>query len=232
MKGMLDFLEKAGLVKRDEPAALAEGVINLDLSIAVPGANLPAPATPSEPAPASPGTASNVATALNLNDIYAAHGVGPAVYPAERLLRLVDGLSAMDEATRQLAIKAMDAADESWTINDPLIDAAAKVQALAAHGQAIAANLQQLEQQTQAHLDAVAQRQEKVVGDIRQQIAELEGLVARELSRSAQETATQQANLQVARSTIARDLAEVAQVSQRLQSLSNQFGASNTNPQE
>jgi len=232
MKGMLDFLEKAGLVKRDEPAALAEGVINLDLSIAVPGANLPAPATPSEPAPASPGTASNVATALNLNDIYAAHGVGPAVYPAERLLRLVDGLSAMDEATRQLAIKAMDAADESWTINDPLIDAAAKVQALAAHGQAIAANLQQLEQQTQAHLDAVAQRQEKVVGDIRQQIAELEGLVARELSRSAQETATQQANLQAARSTIARDLAEVAQVSQRLQSLSNQFGASNTNPQE
>lgn len=232
MKGMLDFLEKAGLVKRDEPAALAEGVINLDLSIAVPGANLPAPATPSEPAPASPGTASNAATALNLNDIYAAHGVGPAVYPAERLLRLVDGLSAMDEATRQLAIKAMDAADESWTINDPLIDAAAKVQALAAHGQAIAANLQQLEQQTQAHLDAVAQRQEKVVGDIRQQIAELEGLVARELSRSAQETATQQANLQAARSTIARDLAEVAQVSQRLQSLSNQFGASNTNPQE
>jgi len=232
MKGMLDFLEKAGLVKRDEPAALAEGVINLDLSIAVPGANLPAPATPSEPAPASPGPVSNVATALNLNDIYAARGVGPAVYPAERLLRLVDGLSAMDEATRQLAIRAMDAADESWTINDPLIDAAAKVQALAAHGQAIAANLQQLEQQTQAHLDAVAQRQEKVVGDIRQQIAELEGLVARELSRSAQETATQQANLQAARSTIARDLAEVAQVSQRLQSLSNQFGASNTNPQE
>jgi hypothetical protein len=232
MKGMLDFLEKAGLVKRDEPAALAEGVINLDLSIAVPGANLPAPATPSEPAPASPGPVSNVATALNLNDIYAARGVGPAVYPAERLLRLVDGLSAMDEATRQLAIRAMDAADESWTINDPLIDAAAKVHALAAHGQAIAANLQQLEQQTQAHLDAVAQRQEKVVGDIRQQIAELEGLVARELSRSAQETATQQANLQAARSTIARDLAEVAQVSQRLQSLSNQFGASNTNPQE
>jgi hypothetical protein len=138
----------------------------------------------------------------------------------------------MDEATRLMAIKAMDAADESWTINDPLADAAAKLQALAAHGQAITANLQQLEQQTQAHLDAVAQRQDKVVGDIRQQIAELEGLVARELSRSAQETATQQANLQAARDQIARDLAEVAQVSQRLQSLSSQFGASNTNPKE
>jgi DNA repair exonuclease SbcCD ATPase subunit len=138
----------------------------------------------------------------------------------------------MDDATRLMAIKAMDAADESWTINDPLADAAAKLQALAAHGQAITANLQQLEQQTQAHLDAVAQRQDKVVGDIRQQIAELEGLVARELNRSAQETATQQANLQAARDQIARDLAEVAQVSQRLQSLSSQFGAPNTIPKE
>jgi hypothetical protein len=230
MKGMLDFLEKAGLVKRDEPAASTEAEINL--TIADPDAPPPASAAPSSPAPASASPAASVATALNLDDIYAAHGVGPALYPAERLLRLVDGLSAMDDATRLMAIKAMDAADESWTINDPLADAAAKLQALAAHGQAITANLQQLEQQTQAHLDAVAQRQDKVVGDIRQQIAELEGLVARELSRSAQETATQQANLQAARDQIARDLAEVAQVSQRLQSLSSQFGASNTNPKE
>lgn len=230
MKGMLDFLEKAGLVKRDEPATSAQAEISITLTD--PDANLSASATPPSPAPVNTTTTGNVATALNLNDIYAAHGVAPALYPAERLLRLVDGLSAMDEATRLMAIKAMDAADESWTINDPLADATAKLQALAAHGQAITANLQQLEQQTQTHLDAVAQRQDKVVGDIRQQIAELEGLVARELNRSAQENATQQANLQAARDQIARDLAEVALVSQRLQSLSSQFGAPNTNPKE
>ena len=230
MKGMLDFLEKAGLVKRDEPAAPAEAEISLTL--ADPDASPPASATPPINAPANASPAASVATALNLDDIYAAHGVGLALYPAERLLRLVDGLSAMDETTRQMAIKAMDAADESWTIDDPLADAAAKIKALTSHSQAIAANLQQLEQETQAHLDAVAQRQDKVVGDIRQQIAELEGLVARELSRSAQETATQQANLQAARDQIARDLAEVAQVSQRLQSLSSQFGTLKTNLQE
>lgn len=230
MKGVLNFLEKAGLVKRDESAVSAQA--DASPTRPAPDANPTPPATPPSPAPVNAQAAANVASALNLDDIYAAHGVGPALYPAERLLRLVDGLSAMDEATRLMAIKAMDAADESWTINDPLADAAAKVQALAAHGQTISTNLQQLELETQAHLDAVTQRQEKVVGEIRQQIAELEGLVARELSRSAQETATQEVNLKTARDQIARDLTEVAQVSQRLQGLSSQFGNLQTTTQE
>ena len=224
MKGMLDFLEKAGLVKRDEPAMSAEAEISITLSDS--HVNTSTSATPSVQVLAS------AATALNLDDIYAAQGVGASLYPAERLLRLLDGLSAMDEATRQMAIKAMDAADESWTIDDPLADAAAKVQALAAHSQTVAANLQQLEMETKMHLEAVTSRQEKVVSDIRQQISELEGLVARELSRAAQETAAREATLQAAREQIARDLAGVAQMSQRLQSLSRQFGAPTTNPQE
>ncbi len=228
MKGMLDFLEKAGLVKRDDPAVSAE----IDIAPTVPDANPPASATALPLATASADPATSVATSLNLDEIYAAHGVGPALYPAERLLRLVDGLSAMDEATRLMAIKAMDAADESWTIDDPLADADSKVKALKAHSQAIAANLQLLEQETQAHLDAMTKRQDKVVGDIRQQIAELEGLVARELNRTAEETATQEANLKAAREQIARDLADVTQVSQRLQSLSSQFGTPKTSPEE
>lgn len=223
MKGMLNFLEKAGLVKRDDPADQTAPEIEINLT--EPSAPSSVASAPATPAPTS-------GEPLNLDEIYTAQGVGPAQYPAERLLRLIDGLSAMDETTRQMAIKAMDAADESWTIDDPLADASAKVQALAAHSQSIAANLQQLEQETHAHLDGVTSRQEKVVGDIRQQIAELEGLVARELSRSAQETATWQAKLQAARDQIARDLAEVAQVSQRLQSLSSQFGTPKTSTQE
>ena len=109
MKGMLDFLEKAGLVKRDGPAASAAAEINITLADS--DANPPTSPTPSPLATASAGPASNVGTALNLDDIYAAHGVSPALYPAERLLRLVDGLSAMDKATRLMAIKAMDGFD-------------------------------------------------------------------------------------------------------------------------
>lgn len=224
MKGMLDFLEKAGLVKMDAPSGPVAPEMDITLSE-------PSPVVATAPAvPAAPIT--EPATPLNLDDIYTAHGVGPSLYPAERLLRLVDGLSAMDVATRLMAIQAMDAADESWTIDDPLADAAAKVNALQAHARSLCAHLQKLELQTQAHLDDIHQRQEKVLGDIRQQIAELEGLVAREVSRSTQESATQQANLQSARQKTAQDLAEVAQVSQRLQSLANQFGTPNTHPQE
>lgn len=226
MKGMLDFLEKAGLVKKDAPQATPATDIDTPLTHA---------ATPLADAGTAPGAATPAAgtgAPLDLEHIYATQGVGPSLYPAERLLRLVDGLSAMDEATRHMAITAMDAADESWTIDDPLADAAAKIKALTAHSESIAANLQQLEQETQAHLDTVAQRQEKVVSDIRQQIAELEGLVTRELNRSAQETASLEAQRKAARDQIARDLAEVAQVQQRLQGLASQFGAVKTSSGE
>lgn len=219
MKGMLDFLEKAGLVRQDAPPEPTAPV------------SPPADSTPLGTDLAAPNAGTVVSaggTPLNLDEIYANGGVPPAVYPAERLLRLVDGLSAMDEATRLMAIQAMDAADESWSIEDPLSDAAAKVNALAAHRQQLQLNLQALEAESQTRLNAVAARQEQVVGDIRKQIAELESLVARELARAAQETATQQAQLQAAKDQTARELGEIAQLSQRLQGLALQFGAPST----
>jgi len=225
MKGMLDFLEKAGLVTRDEPLAAAPSEA-LDLGNTVPLAAgvTPGAAHVDAAAAAQPASPAGAPIALSLDSIYANAGIAPAQYPAERLLRLIDGLSAMDPATRLMAIKAMDAADESWTIADPLADADAKVLALAAHGDTLKANLQQLEQQTQAQLDQLMSRQEAVVGDIRKQITELEALVERELARTAQELSLRQGNLAAARSQTSSELNEMAQISQRLQSLSAQFG--------
>jgi hypothetical protein len=227
---MLDFLEKAGLLKRDVPAMSTE--VEISTTRTDRQVNTTVSASPSSTTQENVFPSASLPSALNLDEIYAAQGVGSSLYPAERLLRLLDGLSAMDEATRQMAIKAMDAADESWTIDDPLADAAAKVQALAAHSQTVAANLQRMELETKTHMDAVNSRQEKVVSDIRQQIAELESLVARELSRAAQESAAREARLQAARDQTARDLSEVTQVSQRLQNLSRQFGDPKTTLQE
>jgi hypothetical protein len=217
MKGMLDFLEKAGLVTRDS----TEPVIDLSISaVAAPPAAVESPVV----APPAPTVAmAQAGAALNLDEIYSQAGITPALYPAERLLRLVDGLAAMDPATRLMAIQAMDAADESWTIADPLRDASSKLEALAAHGEQLKSDLQQIELQTQGRLDAVTERQAQVVGEIRKQIAELEALVERELTRAAQETATHQASLQEAREQTASLLAGMAQASARLQSLSLQF---------
>lgn len=224
MKGMLDFLEKAGLVKKDSVAEQAPAV-RQDTGSAAPGSDLASPA-----ASTTPVASAGARRPLNLDDIYANGRIAPSLYPAERLLRLVDGLSAMDEATRLMAIKAMDAADESWSIEDPLADAAAKVKALAAYAEQRQLNLQALEAESQTRLEAVAARQAQVVGDIRKQITELEALVSRELTRAAQETATQEATLKAAQDQTARELEEVSRISQQLQGLALQFG--NPTPQE
>ena len=225
MKGVMDFLEKAGLVKQE--ASAAAPVESVASAPAVPVAPVPseavaAVATPTA-VPDGPGT-------LNLADIYAQAGVPAAIYPAERLLRLVDGLSAMDEATRLLAIKAMDAADESWTIADPLQDASLKVQALAAHGTQLRQELERFETETQSRIAAVRSRQEQRVGEIRKQMSELEALLERELARGEQECAAQDANLAAAREQVTRELAEIARNSTALQGLTARFGALTTPP--
>jgi hypothetical protein len=229
MKGMLDFLEKAGLVTRDVPPQAADPVGEFEAAFA------PVQSTPAAPVVSAPVASAPVAstgTPLDLDTLYANAGIAPAMYPAERLLRLIDGLSAMDPATRLMAIKAMDAADESWTIADPLADADAKIAALAAHSDTLKASLQQLEQQTQAQLDQLMTRQEAVVGDIRKQITELEALVEREQARTTQEVSVHQGNLAAARSQTSSELNEMVQISQRLQSLSTQFGTPTTPVQE
>lgn len=228
MKGMLNFLEKAGLVRNDpveEQARPTNTIPKVDRS--TPGPDLLAPTTRTAAA-----AAGETAAPLNFDDIYANGGIAPSLYPAERLLRLVDGLSAMDEATRLMAITAMDAADESWSIEDPLSDAAAKVEALAAHAQQLQLNLQALERETQTRLEAVAARQAQTVGDIRKQITELEALVAREMARAAEETALHEASLKAAQEQAARELNEISQISQRLQGLAVQFGTAATPTQE
>ncbi len=212
MKGMMGFLERAGLVTRDTP-----------LQPTAPVAVAAAPAAPRSAAGTPPADMAASLVPQELTDIYANAGVPASGFPAERLLRLVDGLSAMDDTTRLMAIRAMDAADDAWSIDDPLADAAAKVQALAQHVQQLQTNLGALEQDTATRLQGVAARHDQVVGDIRKQITELEALAARESARAAQETATHEAQLQAAREQTARTIAGIQQTSQRLQSLGTQF---------
>ncbi|RYF41301.1 MAG: methyl-accepting chemotaxis protein [Comamonadaceae bacterium] len=241
MKGVLAFLEKAGLVKTDGPLASddagAPSLNILDDAPPVTGWLPPAtraarqPSVPaSQPSAATPAVTTvpgvpAVSAPLVLDDIYAAQGVPDSIYPAERLLRLLEGLGAMDESTRLMAIRAMDAADESWTIADPLADADAKVKALAAHAGQLQAGLAELEADTQARLEAAAARQEEAVGTIRKQIADMEALLARETARGAQETAAQQASLQAAREQTTRQLGDIDTLRQRLQGLATQFSA-------
>jgi hypothetical protein len=224
MKGMFDLLEKAGLVRRlgetpgadtalpEEPAAEAYAPAEPEVAMEPAGAAAPVEA-------AAPG--------LTLEQIYAAAGVPPSPYPAERLLRLIDGLKAMDEATRRTTIQAIDAADDSWAIEDPMRDAAAKVAALERRSGAIRAAVAQAEQQTQAELGALQQRQEGTVAEIRRQIADLEGLLAREIERGAQGAAALESALATERQRAQQELDQLARAAGALTGLITQFGAPN-----
>jgi hypothetical protein len=210
MKGMMDLLEKAGLVRRvgDAETPMDEPV------------DMPAP----EPLPEA--AAPLVDTAgMTLEQVYAAAGVPACAYPAERLLRLLDGLKAMDEATRRQTIQAIDAADDSWTLDDPKRDAQAKVAAIEAHSASIRSGVAQAEQEAQAQLRAQMQAQETSVAEIRRQISELEGLLAREIARGAQENAALEASLQATRESANRELTQLARSAGALTGLIAQLGS-------
>lgn len=210
MKGMMDLLEKAGLVRRvgDAEAPLDEGV---DMRAPEP---LPEPAAPLADT-----------TGMTLEQVYAAAGVPACAYPAERLLRLLDGLKAMDEATRRQTIQAIDAADDSWTLDDPKRDAQAKVAAIEAHSASVRSGVAQAEQEAQAQLRAQMQAQETSVAEIRRQISELEGLLAREIARGAQENAALEASLQATRESANRELTQLARSAGALTGLIAQLGS-------
>lgn len=221
MKGMMNLLERAGLVRRE-----GEG-LESDAEPALGDSAHEAPQAPASMAEhgepvANDGPVADV-SGLSLTQIYAQAGVVAASYPAERLLRLLDGLKAMEEGTRRQAIAAMDAADDTWTIADPLHDASLKIAAIEAHAAMLRAGVTQAEQDTQRALGAVQQRQDTSVAEIKHQISELEGLLARELARGAQESAALAAALQSKKEAALRELEGLMRAVGEFQALVSQF---------
>jgi hypothetical protein len=224
MKGMMSLLERAGLVRQEgddtAPPATEQGLADSGPGPELAsGADSPAPM----PQPTSAPAAAAVPDGQSLDQVYAAAQVPACHYPAERLLRLVAGLNAMDEALRRQTIQAIDAADESWTIDDPLGDAAAKVNAIEQHASGLRAGLGQAEQQAQAELAALRQRQEAAVAEVKRQIADLEGLLTREVTRGAQESAAIEAALQARKEAVSQELAMLSRTASDFRGLIGQF---------
>jgi len=227
MKGMWNVLERAGLVRNEGLDTQAGAVLRFDESMALASSEGNV-AAPSDSVPASVEDVSGT----SLAQIYASASIAQAPYPAERLLRLLDGLRAMDEGTRRQAIQAMDAADDGWTIDDPVDDAAAKVSAIEAHAALVRDRLAQAESDARAENEKRRQQHQATVTDIQRQIRDLEGLLSREIARCAQESAALDAAVQAKVESVARELGMLSRVSSDFRSLVAQFstGAAKSNP--
>lgn len=222
MKAVMGFLERAGFVRSTESNEPPAASTASDELIGEPGVS--ANQNP-QVAPVAPVESQ---LALSLDDIYVAAGVPTSVYPAEKLLRLLDGLRMMDEATRRTAVAAMDAADDAWDIQSPISDAIAKVDALQAQVMVLRQGVEQAENETESMVLQVKAREVATVTDIRRQIEELEALMAREIGRSTQDQAMLLTDMNVKRESAVNQIAALTGKTGEFRLLIAQFASPTT----
>ena len=216
MGKFMRVLERAGLV------SLEEG----DAGSSLPDVELP-PAEPvaESPAPALSEAETRIEEQQSFESIYGAQGVPPCPFPAEKLLRVFDGLKALEPATRKAAITAMDAADDAWSISDPVLDAQRKIGALNAQIALLASQAQAAQVYAEEKAKAADERCQQSTSVIRQQMAELEQLLTRETEKAATEKAQQEAGTQATQAACARETARLQSEATRLSELISQFAA-------
>lgn len=219
----------------DELLALLGDDASSDAPPGEPAVDETAPAPPPPPLPpsappaaagaeAAEGLSSEVEEGRPFEAIYAAAQVPESPFSAEKLLRVLDGLAAMDPVTRKTAILAMDAADDVWTIDDPLLDAERKSRALQSAQVDLARTLEAAEQRAAAEIQAQDEAQAEAVELIKQQIAELEKTMAEVVGEATTQREAARNGLLSTRTAVARETARFAAEMERLGRLKHTFG--------
>ncbi|WP_171013505.1 hypothetical protein [Chitinivorax sp. B] len=221
-------LHKVGLIELDDvpnDPQVAETKSLINTGDDVPGRDVPIePFTLEIPAQIPVPVAEGVTEQRPLEEIYSAFNIPPSPFAAEKLLKVLDGLLALDANTRKAAVLALDAADESWTIDDSVADATIKVQALEKAKQQIMAAVASAEQATQQAIIEREQVLQESVARIRQQMTDLEALMERELARAANEKAESEHQARATREAAERETARLQVEIGRLEEIRRIFG--------
>ena len=214
MKGMMKFLAAANLVTLSEEE---QREVQPQLS-----ETLPPP--PTEPAPVlTEYAASEVVEGRSFDEIFASANLPISPYPAERLLRLLDGLREMDEPTRKAAVRAMDGADDSWTMADPVIDAQRKIAVLESYKEVVNQQVSHLQEKVSAEVSDLKIKQERAIAEIRKQISELERLLDREMQKTTEHIVGLESSIKATREAATREGQRLSTEIDRLQVIQTQF---------
>ncbi|MGV3680501.1 MAG: hypothetical protein ACO1PM_12355 [Acidovorax sp.] len=149
----------------------------------------PAPAPAAAPQPMLAPEQSVVAEQKDFADLYREANVPVVAYTAEKLLKLMAGLESMPMEVRKQAVRAMDEADDTWTVDDSVLDAQRKVKALAIAKQKIAQQVASALQNADREIAAIQAEEQDKSTQVRKQIAELTALLDRGVARAAQQMA-------------------------------------------
>jgi chromosome segregation ATPase len=215
MGGFLKALEKVGLVKVEGSVEGLRPEPVLDLEPSVP--------SPAKTKPVETQSGGAIVEGQPFESFYA--GLTASAYPAEKMLKLIDGLKAMDANTRLAAVKAMDAADDNWSLDDAVADARAKIAALTGQASAFTAQVTAIEKDTGAMIKALDKENDNAVSAVRKQIADLEALLARQIEKIGGSKAAAQNQLQAAREACTRETGRLHAEAARLNMLVDLFGA-------
>jgi hypothetical protein len=186
-----------------ETTIRAAPIQDQDAAVAEP----PAPAL--EPVPALPAAACVVAEQKPFDELYRGANVPASPFAAEKLLKLLDGLATMPMDVRKQMVKAMDEADDSWTIDDVVLDAQRKIKVLGGAKQAIAQQLAASARNAEEEAAAITHRQQDSAAQIRKQIADLNALLDRESTRATQSLAEISAKLKTNQEAGTREVARL-----------------------
>ena len=157
--------------------------------------------------------------------LYGRLGVEASPYPAEKLLTILEAMRALDPAARKAAVLAMDAAEPTWTINDPLLDAERKMEALRTAQAELDATVGAAEAKAASDLAAQDDYKDQASTEIRKQIADLEALLAQELTNVAEAKAQINLGLAETRNLCTQERARYEAEIDRLKTLNLTFPA-------
>jgi hypothetical protein len=160
-----------------------------------------------------------------LADVYAAAKIPASPFPVERLIKLLDGLRAMDTSIRKAAILAMDVADDTWTIDDPLLDAEKKIHALMDRQQTLKKQAQAAEVRGKKQIKENDSRLERATAEIQQQMQQLQQLLQREITQAGERRAAIEAEILTAATTCTTESSNISKEIVRLHETITIFSA-------
>ncbi|HNR91619.1 MAG TPA: hypothetical protein PKO41_04245 [Dokdonella sp.] len=230
MSKLLRVLEKVGLVETGEPAVVETPAAPEPVARREPPARRAAPTPAPEPAPAPAATAAGPVEQRPFEQIYAAQGLPAAPFSAEKLLRVLEGLAALDPSARKAAVEALDAADETWAIDDVLLDAEHKKRALETARRELEQHARHALETAREAIATREARQQEATQRIRQQIADLEALLEREITRATEEKGALEAEARATKEACQREILRYDQEGMRLSRIAAVFGDGRANP--
>ena len=157
-------------------------------------------------------------------DIYTGAGVPASTFPVEKLLAVIEGLANMSPDQIRMVIAAMDAADSTWVIEDPVHDAQNKIVVLQSEQARLSSTVKAIEAQGQAEAATEDEELLAMSADIKSQIEALQAKLQAAILETTQAKTQIETYTRSSKEAALRETARLESEVRRLNRVPNTFG--------